>query len=187
MEVPYNTCFGNYIDLKNLKVRDVQFGDIANSLANQCRYNGQTNRFYSVAEHSVLVTEALQKAGAPLHVLKVALLHDASEAYLGDMAKYLKFEFPEFVDLENKVQRVILKAFKVKPLKGKFADLLHEYDSRICVNEMCRLQVIEDSRLIKWTNEVAPLKGIRIKGLIPRNAKDLFYKKAFELGVINDY
>src|ERR1700734_2059257 len=58
--------------------------DIAHGLANICRYSGQCNRFYSVAEHSVLVSEIA--VGFELE----ALMHDAAEAFLGDITRPLK-------------------------------------------------------------------------------------------------
>lgn len=64
---------------------DVDIRDIAHALANLCRYTGHTRDFYSVAQHSVLVAECV----APEHRMW-ALLHDAAEAYLGDMAGTVK-------------------------------------------------------------------------------------------------
>src|SRR5262245_14828098 len=51
--------------------------DIAHGLSNICRYSGQCKRFYSVAEHSLLVSEVAE--GFEF----AALLHDAAEAFIG--------------------------------------------------------------------------------------------------------
>ncbi len=67
------------------RAADVDMVDIAHALANLCRYVGHTRRFYSVAQHSVLVADVV---GPPHRAW--GLLHDAAEAYLGDMAATVK-------------------------------------------------------------------------------------------------
>lgn len=69
--------------------------DIAHALANSCRYTGHVREFYSVAQHSVLLT-ALVDAVDPDSMLW-GLLHDASEAYLSDLARPVKQQ-PELGD-----------------------------------------------------------------------------------------
>jgi 5'-deoxynucleotidase YfbR-like HD superfamily hydrolase len=68
---------------------DFTIDDIAHGLANICRYSGQCSSFYSVAEHSILVSETAK--GFEFE----ALLHDAAEAFLGDITRPLKQMLPE--------------------------------------------------------------------------------------------
>jgi hypothetical protein len=99
---------------------DFTIEDIAHGLANICRYSGQCTRFYSVAEHSILVSETAK--GFEFE----ALLHDAAEAFLGDITRPLKQLLPEFKKIEANVERVILDRFGVGgpiPPQVKQADL----------------------------------------------------------------
>lgn len=71
-------------------VADINIDDIAHALSHQCRFSGHTRVHYSVAEHSVRVSELLEKRGYPRIVQLWGLLHDASEAYLVDLPQPLK-------------------------------------------------------------------------------------------------
>jgi hypothetical protein len=84
------TFTGRQVDLLHLRVEDVDVIDIAHALAHICRWSGHTREFYSVAQHSVLVGHRVYaRSGSPALAL-AGLFHDASEAYLGDMASPLK-------------------------------------------------------------------------------------------------
>lgn len=89
---------------------NIYISDIAHSLSMQCRYNGHTNQFYSVAQHCVSIAEIMCET--PLEKI-VALLHDASEAYLGDIAAPLKNTsiFAEYRKAEEYLQTMILDRF----------------------------------------------------------------------------
>src|SRR6266496_2381942 len=98
--------------------------DIAHSLANQCRFTGHTRNFYSVAQHCVLVADVVQDETLKL----TALLHDASEAYLSDIARPVKM-MPRFGDLyreyEEGLEQAIAKHFSLEwpwPKEIKEAD-----------------------------------------------------------------
>src|SRR5919204_3331113 len=65
-------------------------GDIARALANQCRFGGHCRVFYSVAQHSVIVSGVVEERGGDTEAVLAGLMHDAAEAYLGDMPHPLK-------------------------------------------------------------------------------------------------
>ena len=107
MNAPYvSTFLGNRFYLTRPHIDDVAIEDIPHGLAYQCRFNGQTNAFYSVAQHSLMVMDLVP----PDHRF-AALLHDAAEAYLGDMVKPLKNLFPEFSVIEARVMAIIGEKF----------------------------------------------------------------------------
>ncbi len=81
----FPTFSGKKIDYKDFKEEDVCIEDIAHSLSMICRFGGHIPRHYSVAEHSILVAQLV-----PDEFKLAALLHDATEAYVGDMVAPLK-------------------------------------------------------------------------------------------------
>jgi len=89
----------------------VEIEDIAHALSHLCRFTGHTNRFYSVAEHCVRAARHV----APEFRLK-ALLHDATEAYLGDVSSPLKALLHEYRLIEFRLDCVIRERYGL-PLK----------------------------------------------------------------------
>jgi len=96
----------HYVNLTAPKPCDINILDIAHALARVNRFNGHTSESYSVAQHSVLVAQNVPEE----HKLS-ALLHDASEAYLGDISTPLKQLLPDYKALEHKWQHAIAQAF----------------------------------------------------------------------------
>lgn len=109
------THSGQAFDL-HLPNRDaVSIEDVATSLSRICRYLGHTSRFYSVAEHSLILSDLIyEEAGAELAY--EALLHDAAEAYTGDIPRPMKQLLkclPGFKEFEEKVERCVLGRFGI--------------------------------------------------------------------------
>lgn len=92
MTAPYLlTVSGTRIDLLNPRPEDVALPDIAHALARICRYTGHVRaEHYSVAQHSVHVAELLRDQGHSIGIQIQGLLHDAHEAFTGDMASPIK-------------------------------------------------------------------------------------------------
>lgn len=100
----------------------IRIEDIAHSLSMQCRYTGHTARFYSVAEHSVVLAREFHTGW---HYRLVALLHDASEAYLSDVPRPLK-RLPEFAfyrEAEDRLQEMIFDKFCLFSWRDVIADI----------------------------------------------------------------
>src|ERR1035437_1784040 len=87
---------------------EIDAADIAHALSLLCRYGGHVDRFYSVAEHCVLMSRAV----APENAL-AALLHDATEAYVVDVPRPLKRCLRDYAPIEAAVWRAIASRFSV--------------------------------------------------------------------------
>jgi hypothetical protein len=114
------THTGKLIDLREFSEADVRLPDISHALSMLNRFTGHTTQPYSVAQHSVVVSKLVPQEDALW-----GLLHDASEAYLGDVARPLKAMLPEYVALEKRIQQVIARAFGLRwpaPPSVKAAD-----------------------------------------------------------------
>lgn len=92
------TYTGKLIDPFNVKPEDICIEDIAHGLSLLCRYGGQCNRFYSVAEHSIIM--ATYPGFKKWKALEM-LLHDAAEAYIGDIIRPVKMALPQFKKFED--------------------------------------------------------------------------------------
>lgn len=98
---------GAGLDLRNPDPRAVTLHDVARGLSHTCRFAGQTKRFYSVAEHAVLVAEHLADMDAAVDVQLAGLHHDDAEAFLGDLTRQLKLLLPGYAGLEREMQVAI--------------------------------------------------------------------------------
>lgn len=85
---------------------DVCIGDITHALANICRFGGHSRWFYSVAQHSLIVSEEVP--------CLEALLHDATEAYVGDMVRPLKYALKDYCLIEDRIHAAIAVAFNLE-------------------------------------------------------------------------
>ena len=110
------TFSGRFVQPLALSAEDVALEDIAHALANQCRFGGHSRVFYSVAQHSCVVADAVEACGAGVEATLAALLHDATEAYLGDLPHPLKHRSPlgeAFRAAEARLQAAIAARFGV--------------------------------------------------------------------------
>ncbi|MFN3827814.1 MAG: phosphohydrolase [Micavibrio sp.] len=108
----------------------ISITDIAEGLAKQCRYNGQIPVFYSVAQHCTVVADLL-----PRRLAIYGLLHDAHEAYLGDLITPVKMAVSARVGwnvwkkIEEPLDKAIFEAFGLSwPLSETDQDILAHAD-----------------------------------------------------------
>jgi hypothetical protein len=115
----------------------VSLKSIAYGLAKECRFAGQIEGFYSVAQHCILMRKYAQEhALCEPHQLIYLLMHDAAEGYLGDIAKPVKVTLPDFNALETRIEHVIADHFGLSRVNPP---LVKELDTRIIVDEASQL------------------------------------------------
>jgi hypothetical protein len=145
---------------------EVNIIDIAHALSNLCRYTGHCNRFYSVAEHSVLVSHIVP----PEHAL-VGLLHDATEAYVNDLARPLKRHLPEYKAIEELNWRAVSEHFF-----GYVMDIpqaVHDADNAILMTEHAALMRSQ----IPAVGITGTAPDVKIVGYSPGVAKAMFLER----------
>lgn len=146
------TYSGKVFDIENLTEDMICIEDIAHALSNTARFGGHTDVLYSVAQHSVEVSLMVNKE----HQL-AALLHDASEAYIGDMPSPLKSLLPEFKEMEDKIMKVVASKF----------DFQYPFDPAI---------KDADKKALDIEMDMIYFKNIQYKAMNPKRAKEYFMR-----------
>jgi hypothetical protein len=168
------------------KPEEVRHDDIVAGLVNTCRYNGQVPRFLSVAEHSIKVAAMAEhlvmldvRAGkiaeeyafqAALH----ALLHDAHEAYLGDIISPIKRCIMHVMGdpwevIESRVQDAIMLAYYLGPPTPEVAAAVNLADQYALYCEALVLK--SNSDLDRWGLRVPP-PDVQAVGAVRREEPD---------------
>lgn len=165
------TYSGNYFSFTDIQSNVIKIEDIAHGLSNTCRFAGQCPQFYSVAQHSVLVATLMRDRldCGPLEQM-YGLMHDASEAFMGDMTSPLKRLIPEYVRIEAEVQDFILRSVGLVERPSRF----------VKIADLMAL-AIEKIELVGCTDEWSALSGVEYKPFDlhpagPGAAKGLFLK-----------
>ncbi len=161
---------GRLFDLANPDANEIEIDDIAHGLAHTCRFAGQCKGFYSVAEHSVLVSNVVK------HAKLAALFHDAAEAFIGDMSKPLKLLLPQYAKIEKAIERSIFQRFGIEwpaPAEVKAADY-----SVMAAEQRIMMPVGTNEWLIDANVRPA---DVDINRLNPSDAKKLFLDRYAEL------
>jgi hypothetical protein len=156
------------------KASEVYPVDIAHALSQLCRFGGHTSRFYSVAEHCVLMSQAV----APEHALW-ALLHDATEAYVCDVPRPIKPSLTNYSEIERRVMDSICIRFNLpftEPAEVKDAD------HRILLTERAALLTQPP---LTWGDDLESLEPLPVivQALSPRAAERAYLDRFAELGI----
>ena len=139
---------------------EIAIEDICWGLSHICRFTGHCLKFYSVAQHSCLVSDLL-----PDELKLEGLMHDGSESLASDISSPLKSILPQYKELELKIESVISKKFKLKfpfPADIKLADM------RLLVTEFRDLMPASDykdfpfapldKKIVPWTSARARIE-----------------------------
>ena len=150
---------------------DIDIEDIAHGLAYSTRFNGHTQRPYSIAEHCVHVSHACDPVDAP-----EGLMHDAAEAYVGDIVRGVKRNLPDFAKIEKKVEEVIAKKFS---LRYPWPDSVKRADVAVLAAER---RYLMGKPPFPWRSleNVEPY-DVRVGTMSPEMAKHAFLERFREL------
>ena len=154
------------------RAEDIDIYDIAHALSMMCRFNGHCKVFYSVAEHSVYVSDL-----CPSEHAAWGLLHDASEAYIADIVKPAKPYIAGYKEAESRIMAAVCERFGLtvdEPYEVKVAD------NSILADEA---EQIMGPHPDEWYLPFAP-SGTKIVGYAPSDAKKIFLDRAKYLGLV---
>lgn len=170
---------GRYFDLADPKPDQFTFGDIAGALSKICRFGGQIDSYYSVAEHSVLCSKVAADDGLPLDTQIAVLMHDAAEAFCGDMVKPLKVMLPHYREIEAAIETVVAEKFTIDFRREGHS--IREIDHAMLIQERRCLFSADN---VVWVGE----KEVRQLAIIPNcwrpdHAEAAFVNRARMLGV----
>lgn len=159
------------------KPGEFDINDIARALSKACRYGGHLKRrelFYSVAQHSVLVCDVVTQRYPDDYRLQMqALLHDAAEAYIGDLPHPIKVHMPQFQELDNFLTAKVFTAFGVdwngpEPMPPAIKDV-----DRHIVRDEGDVLLPDASDGFKWWHEYDTL-GLTIRPWVMQGAEKAF-------------
>lgn len=139
---------GCYFDLSDPCEDQFMLEDIAGGLSKICRFGGQIECFYSVAEHAYWCATQASHDGLPEFVVATILLHDAAEAFVGDVVKPLKIMLADFSAIEDRVERVIERKFGVDFRTHK--DSIRKIDHEMLIAERRAMFSADD---VQWPGE----------------------------------
>lgn len=171
--IPFRTVSGRSLDLERPEPGDLEIGDIAAGLSKCCRFAGQLREFYSVASHSVFVAQLVEP-----RLAGVALVHDGSEAYIGDLSRALKRHplLAGYLQIEKGLQDAIYDQFI--PFKVTAEDKAHVKladDLAACVERL----VLREDRAF----DPRELPRLCAEGYVRSSPRDL-YRMADRVGPI---
>lgn len=167
------TYRGHAVDPLHPDPSTIDIGDIAHALSMNCRFNGHCRKFYSVAEHCVLMSQMVDPRFAMF-----ALMHDAAEAYLTDVPRPIKPHLGDYRGIEDRLLDTICHRFAIT-LSADHMEAIKEGDLRMLAAE--RSQIMPPH-----PGEWECLRGIEeypivIEGWSPGEAKQRFANRYLDL------
>ncbi len=174
-----NACIETYsekwFDILDPKPEQIDIESIAHALSMICRFTGHVKHFYSVAQHSLTGSFLVPKENA-----LEFLLHDASEAFIGDMSRPLKHctnAGEAYREVEARVSAVIRQKFGLPSVQS---EVIHKIDNQMLYAEkeqlMGGLHWTEDSVRACECEDKQPANVI-IHEMTPREVEQKFLER----------
>jgi hypothetical protein len=113
----------------------IHIEDIAHALSLLCRANGHIVHFFSIAQHSVNCANEAKARGLSAKIQLACLIHDASEAYISDITRPVKYYLSEYKVIEKRLQDVIYTRFLGAPLSNDEFESVNLIDNDMLVHE----------------------------------------------------
>jgi hypothetical protein len=146
----FRTFSGRRFPIFTPRLSDYELDDIAASLSKQCRFNGHTKRFYSVAQHSLNVYRIVSEPAKGW-----ALFHDAGEAYVSDVITPLKRHLPLVKDAEERIQDDLILRYAIS-YDNAIAEEVHAADRYMVFLEAETL--LNNANTAEWSLERIPFE-----------------------------
>ena len=173
------TRSGGWFDYANPQQDQFTLEDIAGGLSKVCRYGGQCSSFYSVAEHSFHCACAAEDLKLCASAQLAVLMHDAAEAFIGDMPKPLKIMLPDFSALEEKIEGIIAGKFGID-FDGNYR-VIRQIDREMLICEKKQLFTNDTP----WRGEAGTRElKIMVECWTPAKAEVFFMRRANRLMTI---
>lgn len=122
----------------------IEIEDIAHALSLLCRFNGATEKFFSVAQHSCIVADKVYEETGDPYLGFSALMHDAQEAFVSDIPSPFKRRFPEFVEAEKRFEHWLAERFDY----ALDLPIIKKHDLKCLATEMRDLMRVSDHKAI---------------------------------------
>jgi len=148
-----DTLSRKFVDFADLDKSKIDLWDIAGGLSKICRFAGQIPCHYSVAEHSIIVSEIILLLGYSKRTAKYGLIHDATEAYMGDIPSPVKLLCPDYINLENKLMVKIENVLMPENGLSKYEyDIVNSVDKQMAHLEIDHFRNGKKSPFIQCLN-----------------------------------
>jgi hypothetical protein len=157
---------------------EVNLQDVAHGLSRICRFGGHCRDWYSVAQHSVMVSEIV-----PPELALHGLFHDAEEAYTGDLIRPLKIGLREVTGewdkIADRVSAAIAARFGLRDLTDAEWGAIKSADNRALSTE--RRDLVRPARREWRVSKSHPPLARRIVPVERDEAERLFLARFAEL------
>jgi hypothetical protein len=171
----FRTYTGKQVHPLSPRPEEIDVADVARSLSRQCRFLGHTEAFYSVAQHSVLVSQQVPHEDALW-----GLLHDASEAYLCDLPAPIKRD-PQMEIYRIAEARLMAAVCERYGLPPEMPRSVKVADKVLLATEFRDVTTVDDPDWIVDACGNKPLPEYRITPWAPAFAERMFLDRFEEL------